>query len=50
MLSKMDPELVAYCDKIAVQGGLVQLPDEIGGFTFPSTHVVQLGTSIRMSA
>ena len=50
MLSQMDPALVAYCDKIAVQGGLVQLPDEIGGFTFPSTHVVQLGTSIRMSA
>ena len=50
MLSQMDPALVAYCDKIAVQGGPVQLPDEIGGFAFPSTPVVQLGTSTRMSA
>ncbi|KAF7824279.1 ATPase family AAA domain-containing protein [Senna tora] len=50
MLSQMDPALVAYCDKIAAQGGPVQLPEEFGGSTFPSTPVVQLGTTTRMSA
>ncbi|KAI4334614.1 hypothetical protein L6164_019280 [Bauhinia variegata] len=50
MLSQMDPALVAYCDKIAVQGGPVHLPDELGGTTFPSSPVVQLGTATRTSA
>ncbi|XP_028803562.1 ATPase family AAA domain-containing protein At1g05910 isoform X1 [Neltuma alba] len=50
MLSQMDPALVAYCDKIAAQGGPVNLPDEFRGSTFPSTPVVQLGTTTRMSA
>lgn len=50
MLSQMDPALIAYCDKIAAQGGPVHIPDEFGGSTFPSTPVVQLGTTTRMSA
>lgn len=50
MLSQMDPALVAYCDKIASQGGPVHLSDELGDSTFPSTPVVQLGTATRMSA
>ncbi|CAJ1933319.1 unnamed protein product [Sphenostylis stenocarpa] len=50
MLSQMDPALVAYCDKIASQGGPVQLSDELGDSTFPATPVVQLGAGTRMSA
>jgi len=50
MLSQMDPALVAYCDKIASQGGPVQLSDELEDSTFPASPVVQLGTGIRMSA
>ncbi|KAJ6420577.1 hypothetical protein OIU84_028007 [Salix udensis] len=50
MLSQMDPALVTYCDKIAVQGGPVQIPDDFGGSIFPSTPVVQLGTNTRTSA
>ncbi|KAJ6419103.1 hypothetical protein OIU84_029248, partial [Salix udensis] len=29
MLSQMDPALVTYCDKIADQGGPVQVPDDL---------------------
>lgn len=50
MLSQMDPALVACCDKIADQGGPVHMPDDLGGSTFPSTPVVQLGTVTRASA
>ncbi|KAF7805356.1 ATPase family AAA domain-containing protein [Senna tora] len=50
MLSQMDPALVAYCDRIAAQGGPVHIPDELRGSTFPSTPVVQLGCTTRMSA
>lgn len=50
MLSQMDPALVAYCDKIATQGGPMHVPDDMGGSTFPSTPVVQLGTVTRASA
>ncbi|KAE9620446.1 putative chromatin remodeler Bromodomain family [Lupinus albus] len=50
MLSQMDPALVAYCDKIASQGGPANLPDELRDSTFPATPVVQLGTATRMSA
>lgn len=50
MLSQMDPALVAYCEKIASQGGPVQLSDELGDSTFPATPVVLLGQSTRMSA
>ncbi|KAF3455401.1 hypothetical protein FNV43_RR00025 [Rhamnella rubrinervis] len=50
MLSQMDPALVAYCDKIAAEGGPMQMPDDLGGPTFPSAPVVQLGTVTRVSA
>ena len=50
MLSQMDPALVAHCDKIATQGGPMQLPEELRESTFPSTPVVQLGTVTRASA
>ncbi|KAE8734086.1 hypothetical protein F3Y22_tig00000778pilonHSYRG00107 [Hibiscus syriacus] len=48
MLSQMDPALVAYCDKIAAQGGPTQIPDDLG--LSPAVPVVQLGTSTRASA
>lgn len=51
MLSQMDPALVAFCDKIAAQGGPSLLPDELGGsLVFQSTPVVQLATVTRASA
>ncbi|XP_065865553.1 ATPase family AAA domain-containing protein At1g05910 isoform X2 [Euphorbia lathyris] len=50
MLSQMDPALVAYCDKIAEQGGPVNVPDDLDSSIFPSTPVVQLGTVTRASA
>ncbi|KAF7850782.1 hypothetical protein BT93_L5023 [Corymbia citriodora subsp. variegata] len=50
MLSQMDPALVTYCDKIAAQGGPINLPDDLAGSTFPSTPVVHLGTVTRASA
>ncbi|ESW03951.1 hypothetical protein PHAVU_011G054900 [Phaseolus vulgaris] len=48
MLSQMDPALAAYCDKIASEGGPVQLSDELEDSTFPASPVVGIGT--RMSA
>ncbi|OMO88191.1 hypothetical protein CCACVL1_08536 [Corchorus capsularis] len=50
MLSQMDPALIAYCDKIAAQGGPADMPDDIGVSTLPSVPVVQLGTTTRASA
>ncbi|KAL4278959.1 hypothetical protein GQ457_03G025540 [Hibiscus cannabinus] len=50
MLSQMDPSLVAYCDKIAAQGGPAHMPDDMGVSTLPSVPVVQLGTVTRASA
>ncbi|XP_022761763.1 ATPase family AAA domain-containing protein At1g05910 isoform X2 [Durio zibethinus] len=50
MLSQMDPALVAYCDKIAAQGGPAHMPDDLGLSTIPSIPVVQLGTVTRASA
>lgn len=50
MLSQMDPALVAYCDKIAAQGGPANIPDDIGVSTLSSVPVVQLGTVTRASA
>ncbi|RYR53077.1 hypothetical protein Ahy_A06g027966 [Arachis hypogaea] len=50
MISQMDPAIVAYCDKIAAQGGPVHLSNELRGSTFPATPVVQLGTTTRLSA
>ncbi|KAK4794117.1 hypothetical protein SAY86_012111 [Trapa natans] len=50
MLSQMDPALVTYCDKIAGQGGPLQLPDNLAGTTLASIPAVQLGTITRASA
>ncbi|GMH28565.1 hypothetical protein Nepgr_030408 [Nepenthes gracilis] len=47
MLSQMDPALVAFCDKIAAQGGLVSLPDESA---CAPTPVVQTAAITRASA
>ncbi|KAJ8755174.1 hypothetical protein K2173_018972 [Erythroxylum novogranatense] len=49
MLSQMDPALVAYCDKIAAQGGPMQVPDDLSGSIFPNP-VVQLVSGTRASA
>ncbi|MBA0692750.1 hypothetical protein Goari_010287 [Gossypium aridum] len=46
----MDPSLVAYCDKIAAQGGPANMPDGIGVSSLPSVPVVQQGTITRASA
>ncbi|KAK1267741.1 ATPase family AAA domain-containing protein [Acorus gramineus] len=41
MLSQMDPALVAFCDKIAEQGGPVVPPDDdMGGLSLPTAPVV----------
>ncbi|KAI4372733.1 hypothetical protein MLD38_010932 [Melastoma candidum] len=50
MLAQMDPALVTFCDKIAAQGGPIQLPDYIGGLLCPNTPVAQHGTTTRASA
>ncbi|KAK9159510.1 hypothetical protein Syun_005851 [Stephania yunnanensis] len=50
MLSQMDPALVSFCDKIAAQGGPMQLPEDMEGFTLPATPVVQMATVTRASA
>uniref|UniRef100_A0A7N2KR37 AAA+ ATPase domain-containing protein n=1 Tax=Quercus lobata TaxID=97700 RepID=A0A7N2KR37_QUELO len=53
MLSQMDPALVAYCDKIAAQGGPMHLPDDMAGYTFtlPSSNpVVQLGSTVSRAS
>ncbi|PSS35865.1 ATPase family AAA domain-containing protein [Actinidia chinensis var. chinensis] len=50
MLSQMDPALVAFCEKIAAEGGPVPVPDELAGSSFPAIPVVQLATVTRASA
>ena len=50
MLSQMDPALVAFCEKIAAEGGPVHVPDELASSSFPATPVVQLATVTRASA
>ncbi|KAK6116642.1 hypothetical protein DH2020_049641 [Rehmannia glutinosa] len=50
MLSQMDPSLVAFCDKIADEGGPVSLPVDIGGDALPQTPVVQMMSVTRASA
>lgn len=47
MLSQMDPALVAFCEKIAAEGGPVSVPDDLL-WPFqqqPSANVNQMGTS-----
>ena len=50
MLSQMDPALVAFCEKIAAEGGPVRVPDELASSSFTATPVVQLATVTRASA
>nr|XP_043627674.1 ATPase family AAA domain-containing protein At1g05910 [Erigeron canadensis] len=50
MLSQMDPALVAFCDKIAENGGPLTLPEDIAGSTFQNVPVVQTATMTRASA
>ncbi|XP_042488360.1 ATPase family AAA domain-containing protein At1g05910-like isoform X2 [Macadamia integrifolia] len=50
MLSQMDPALVSFCDKIAVQGGPTHFPDVTGSSGFPISPVVQQATVTRASA
>lgn len=50
MLSQMDPALVAFCDKIAADGGPMPVPAELACSSFPTTPVVHLATNTRASA
>ncbi|MFS7924713.1 putative chromatin remodeler Bromodomain family [Helianthus anomalus] len=50
MLSQMDPALVAFCEKIAENGGPVSLPDDVAGSSFQDVPVVQMATTTRASA
>lgn len=50
MLSQMDPALVAFCDKIAAQGGPVHVADDMEGLCLSSIPVVQLASVTRTSA
>ncbi|KAL8130223.1 hypothetical protein V2J09_019378 [Rumex salicifolius] len=50
MLAQMDPALIAFCDKIAAQGGPTQLPSDSGISLFPPPPVAQIATTTRASA
>lgn len=50
MLSQMDPALIAFCDKIAAEGGPASIPDELGGDALPQNPVLQSSTMTRASA
>lgn len=50
MLSQMDPALVAFCEQIAVEGGPLSVPDDLGVFAFQHAPVVQMATVTRASA
>ncbi|KAL8196047.1 hypothetical protein R6Q57_025047 [Mikania cordata] len=50
MLSQMDPALVAFCEKIAENGGPVSLPEDVAGSSFQNVPVVQMTTITRASA
>lgn len=50
MLSQIDPALVAFCDKIAAQGGPSQMPDDYEGSALQQTPVVQTLAVTRASA
>ncbi|KAJ0609868.1 putative chromatin remodeler Bromodomain family [Helianthus annuus] len=50
MLSQMDPALVAFCEKIAENGGPVSLPEDVAGSSFQDVPVVQMATTTRASA
>lgn len=50
MLTQMDPALVAFCEKIAENGGPLTLPEDIAGCSFQNVPVVQMATMTRASA
>ncbi|TVU08937.1 hypothetical protein EJB05_42385 [Eragrostis curvula] len=50
MLSQMDPSLVSFCDKIAVQGGPLQVMGDEGSSILQAAPVAQLVSGTRMSA
>lgn len=50
MLSQMDPALVAFCEKIAENGGPLTLPEDIAGSSFQNVPIVQMATTTRASA
>ena len=50
MLSQMDPALVAFCEKIAEDGGPLSLPEDIAGSSFQHVPIVQMATMTRASA
>ncbi|XP_071687101.1 ATPase family AAA domain-containing protein At1g05910-like [Rutidosis leptorrhynchoides] len=50
MLSQMDPALVASCEMIAENGGLLTLPEDISVSCFQNVPVVQAATTTRAIA
>ncbi|KAF0914077.1 hypothetical protein E2562_026488 [Oryza meyeriana var. granulata] len=50
MLSQMDPSLVSFCDKIAEQGGPLQVMDDGDSSILQVAPVAQLVSGTRMSA
>lgn len=50
MLSQMDPALVAFCEKIAEDGGPLTLPEDIAGSSFQHVPIVHIATMTRASA
>ncbi|KAL9233207.1 hypothetical protein vseg_008232 [Gypsophila vaccaria] len=50
MLSQIDPALVAFCDKIAAQGGPSRMPDGYGSSALQQPPVVQTLSLTRASA
>lgn len=50
MLSQMDPSLVSFCDKIASQGGPLQVLDDEDSSILQAAPVTQLVSGTRISA
>ncbi|KAJ1290406.1 hypothetical protein BS78_02G240700 [Paspalum vaginatum] len=50
MLSQMDPSLVSFCDKIASQGGPLQVVDDENSSILQAAPVTQLVSGTRISA
>lgn len=50
MLSQMDPSLVSFCDKIAAQGGPLQVMVDEDCSILQAAPVAQLVSGTRMSA
>lgn len=46
MLSQMDPALVAFCEKIAAEGGPMSVPDEYGSSIVPQSPVLTAVTRV----